>query len=95
MSVFETPTARVAQCRGSYPSKQPRFGPAPLASFEDLPTDEQSSSSEDDRKSSIVNISSNITFVITDHDQSSKNFESNSVNNKVNKFLDLPQHKGS
>lgn len=32
--------------KGGYPSRQRRFGPAPLASFEDLPTDDQDSSPE-------------------------------------------------
>ncbi|XP_022666163.1 uncharacterized protein LOC111252469 isoform X1 [Varroa destructor] len=32
--------------RGGHPSRQKRFGPAPLASFEDLPTDDQDSSPE-------------------------------------------------
>ncbi|KAG0425496.1 hypothetical protein HPB47_027350 [Ixodes persulcatus] len=35
--------------KGSYPSRQRRFGPAPLASFEDLPTDDQDSSPEGGR----------------------------------------------
>lgn len=34
----EEPKARP---KGSYPSKQQRFGAAPLASFEDLPSDDQ------------------------------------------------------
>lgn len=38
--------------KGSYPSRQRRFGPAPLASFEDLPTDDQDSSPEGGRHGS-------------------------------------------
>ncbi|XP_018495892.1 uncharacterized protein LOC108864530 [Galendromus occidentalis] len=34
--------------RGGHPSRQKRFGPAPLASFEDLPTDDQDSSPENE-----------------------------------------------
>ena len=34
--------------KGSYPSKQKRLGPIPLASFEDLPSDDQISSDDDD-----------------------------------------------
>jgi hypothetical protein len=34
--------------KGSYPSKQQRFGAAPLASFEDLPSDDQLSPDFDD-----------------------------------------------
>lgn len=34
--------------KGSYPSKQPRKGPIPLASFEDLPSDDQVSPDDDD-----------------------------------------------
>lgn len=33
--------------KGSYPSRQRRFGPAPLASFEDLPSDDQNSPDDD------------------------------------------------
>ena len=33
--------------KGSYPSKQQRFGAAPLASFEDLPSDDQQSPDDD------------------------------------------------
>lgn len=39
---MEAPPSR----KGGYPSRQRRFGPAPLASFEDLPTDDQDSSPE-------------------------------------------------
>jgi hypothetical protein len=34
--------------KGSYPSKQQRFGAAPLASFEDLPSDDQQSPDDED-----------------------------------------------
>ncbi|CAG2106930.1 unnamed protein product [Medioppia subpectinata] len=34
--------------KGSYPSRQQRFGAAPLASFEDLPSDDQQSPDDDD-----------------------------------------------
>lgn len=67
---MQSPNSRPSS-RGSYPSKQPRFGLAPLASFEDLPTDEQqsSSSSDEERRNSVITRQPNITFVITDHDE--------------------------
>ena len=49
MSCNEDRKGRVAPkgSKGSYPSKQQRFGSAPLASFEDLPSDDQQSPEDD------------------------------------------------
>lgn len=62
-----TPTSSTS--RGSYPSRQRRFGPAPLASFEDLPTDECQSSSEDEKPVAALMACPQISLIITDHNQ--------------------------
>ena len=69
MSIVNSPTPTTGSGRGSYPSRQKRFGPAPLASFEDLPTDDQQSSSEDERRETISpsKICPPISVVITEY----------------------------
>lgn len=75
MSRADSTTPTSGTSRGSYPSRQRRFGPAPLASFEDLPTDEahsSSSSSSDDEKAALSSVRMacpQISLIITDHNE--------------------------
>jgi len=99
MSVVENPrpiTPASNSSRGSYPSRQKRFGPAPLASFEDLPTDEQSSS-EDERARPERMACPQISFLITDHndcESQQKIVEESFSDTSDHNWLASPQVKG-
>lgn len=75
---------------------------APLASFEDLPTDEQNSSSSDDEKNHPTSIqnSSQITVLITDHDDgkihswNDSESQSSIIINDRDRLQSLQQPKG-
>lgn len=62
------------QNSSTYSSRQKRFGPAPLASFEDLPTDEQCSS-EDEKIHSASMACPLISFLLTSDHQNETNTE--------------------